>query len=87
MGLVNHIHLLDRIHHHIEHKSTGSAGEFASRLDISESTLYRILEELKDHGVEMKFDRQRHTYVYTGSVKIDSLLKLWDNKPTDVNEN
>jgi ribosomal protein S25 len=83
MGLIDHINLLDRIHHHIEHKSTGAPGDFASRLGISQSKLYRILAELRYSGIEIIYDSNRESYVYTGSAKIDSLMKALRGKVRD----
>ena len=70
MGLINQIQLLDSIHYRIEHKCTGNPESFASRLGISQSKLYRILAELRDSGIEIKYDIAKSSYIYTGGVKI-----------------
>ena len=76
MSYIDHLLLLDRIHHHIEHKSTGSPEKFASLLEISESKLYRILGELRDHGAEIEYNAERLTYQYGNDVKINIYIKI-----------
>ncbi len=76
MGIINQIQLLDNIHYKIEHKCTGTPGDFAKRIGVSTSKLYRILAELRDGGVEIRYDNERNSYVYSGNFKIDSLVAL-----------
>lgn len=75
MGLINQVQLLDSIHYRIEHKRTGNPENFASKLGVSQSKLYRILAELRDIGIEIKYENSKSSYVYIGEKKIDSLLK------------
>ena len=80
MGLVNHIHLLESIHHHVVHKSTGTPRQFAKKLNISVRTLYRILEELKDLGALIEFDTIIRSYVYKKDVEIHLIFKISNPK-------
>jgi predicted DNA-binding transcriptional regulator YafY len=75
MNLFSQINQLEQIHYHIEHKSTGSPKQFASRLNVSERTLNRIIEELQDREVCIAYSRKRNSYVYMGDHKIPGLLK------------
>lgn len=77
MDLFYKIDQLKQIHFHIHHKSTGHPEEFAGRLGMSGRTLYRLLEELKDHDVHIAFSRSRGSYVYIDENTIEKLLKLW----------
>jgi hypothetical protein len=83
MNLIDQIHLLDHIHYCIEHKCTGTPENFASRLGVSQSKLYLILAELRDRGIEIKYDSNRLSYQYTGSVEIASLMKALTGKARD----
>jgi len=65
MILFKQIELLQRIHQLIELSSTGSPEQFAKYLGISESRLYRIIEEMKDLGAPVDYSRQYGTYYYT----------------------
>lgn len=76
MSLIDHLYLLQRVHDRIEHKSTGTPKEFADRLHISERTLYRIMEELKDLGADIAYSTERSSYVYNNEVKINIHLKI-----------
>lgn len=76
MSIINHLFLLQRVHDRIMHKSTGTPKEFADRLNISERTLYRIMEELKDLGAEIAYSTERSSYVYNNDVMINIHLKI-----------
>jgi hypothetical protein len=77
MGIFNNNQLLKRIHDSILSKSTGTPKQFANKLSISESKLYRILSELKDHGAIITFDPSRPSYGYENEDEIILLLKQY----------
>lgn len=54
----------------IKCEQTGTPKEFAKRLGISESHLYRILDELHDFGLKFHYDRTRHTYYYEEDMEL-----------------
>ncbi len=76
MGIFEHIRLLESVHHHIAHKSTGTPMAFASRLNISERTLFRVLEELKDLGAEIVFHKERNSYIYQNEVSFSIRFRI-----------
>jgi DNA-binding Lrp family transcriptional regulator len=76
MSIIDHIYLLERVHHHIAHKSSGGPKEFADRLGISERKLYRILDELRDLGAVIDFNADRSSYVYSNDVSIIINLRI-----------
>jgi predicted transcriptional regulator len=43
-------------------KIAGSPKELANRLNVSESTLYEIVNLCKDMGMEVRYNRQRRCY-------------------------
>ncbi|MGB3467882.1 MAG: hypothetical protein WBA74_21525 [Cyclobacteriaceae bacterium] len=53
-----------RIHDLIQSKSTGSAHEFAKKMQLSEATLYKCLSFMKDQGIKLAYDHNRETYFY-----------------------
>lgn len=71
MGLFDHIELLARVNDLIKHKRTGNPKEFAGKLGVSERTLYRIIEELRDRGAIVSYNSERSTYFYENSVEIN----------------
>jgi len=43
---------------------TGDPEEFATKLDISKRQLFRIIEELKDYGAPIEYNRSLRTFYY-----------------------
>jgi predicted DNA-binding transcriptional regulator YafY len=63
---------LEQIDCLIYKKSTGNPKVFASKLGISESTLYEYLNELKELGAPILYNKFKETYFYyeEGNLKI-----------------
>lgn len=76
MRFFDYIMLLERIHYHIEHKSTGPARAFAHRLGISERTLYRILADMKDMGALIEYNAERASFMYANEVRIQIQIRI-----------
>jgi predicted DNA-binding transcriptional regulator YafY len=55
---------LIRLDHLIQYKSTGSPADCASKIGISERSLYDYLKLLRDMGAPVRFSRGRRTYYY-----------------------
>jgi predicted DNA-binding transcriptional regulator YafY len=53
-----------RINYLIKRKSTGSPGQLASKINVSERTLYGLLGTMKKYGAPIKYDRARKSYYY-----------------------
>lgn len=50
----------------IKRKATGNPKELAKKLQVSESTVYRILRILKENmGLSVEFSSDQNSYVYT----------------------
>jgi len=45
--------------------TTGNATQLATRNDIDRSTVFRYLNELRNLGAEITYDRQQKTFLYT----------------------
>jgi len=50
----------------IRQRRTGTPDELARRLSISRRALYDIIDELKTHGVDIKYCRTRCSFHYNG---------------------
>ncbi len=50
--------------------ATGSPKQFAKRLNISESHLYNLLEELRLLGMPLAYSKTRQTYYYTEPLQL-----------------
>lgn len=64
MTFFDHIDRIKRLHLLIRHKSTGSPSELADRMDVSRSTLFRHLDDLRSMGAPIAYEKDRQTYYY-----------------------
>ncbi|MGM0530500.1 MAG: hypothetical protein ACQER7_04045 [Bacteroidota bacterium] len=70
MAYFKYLERLQRIDHLIRMKNTGTPGEFADKLGISESHLYFCLKELKEYGLPIAYNGMKPTYYYREEVKL-----------------
>ena len=54
----------------IRTESTGIPKEFAKKIDVSVSTLFELLNCLKQLGAEIYYNRERLTYTYRVPTKL-----------------
>ena len=65
MNEIKYLERLKRINEIIKSKSSGTPKEFAKKLRISEGHLYCCINEMKEMGVPVDYDRNLHYYYYT----------------------
>lgn len=70
MSLVRHIERAQRMHRFIKFKRTGTPEEFASKMGVSQSMLYNIINEMKQLGAPIGYCRFRQTYLYIKEVEL-----------------
>ena len=70
---INRIQQIDRL---IRISNTGTAGEFARKLGISRRQIYNIIENLKDMGLEIEYNRQIRSFVYAKPYEIRILFEI-----------
>ncbi len=58
------------MHNLIKFRRTGTPEQFAERLGICNSLLYRLLSELKEMGAPIHFCQHRQSYAYYESVEL-----------------
>ena len=56
--------------------NTGSPKEFANRLNLSESQLYNILEDLKIRGFPINYSRRLRSYVYNDDCELEIVYSV-----------
>ena len=61
---------LKRMNRLIKEERTGSPQEFAKRLGVSKSHLYRCIEEVRELGAPIRFCRTRQTYFYKNEFEL-----------------
>lgn len=53
---------LNRIQELAKRNATGSPKELAQRISVSERTLFRLVQNIKDQGILMEYCRKTNTY-------------------------
>lgn len=66
--LLQQIELIERIDQLIRIKATGTPKFLAERLDISEASLYRLIETIKEMGAPIEFSIRYQSYIYLNEV-------------------
>ena len=61
---------LERMDWLISIGATGDLNKFARRVDVSTSTLYKLLRMMKDTGVVIRYDKEKKTYYYLTKNKV-----------------
>ncbi len=62
--IIDQIKLIERIDQFIRLQATGSPEEFAFRLGISKTKLYRIINTMKELNAPIKYDITIQSFVY-----------------------
>lgn len=70
MKILDQVYRLQRIDNMIRTESTGIPKEFAKKIDVSVSTLFELLNCLKQLGAEIYYNRERLTYTYRVPTKL-----------------
>ncbi|HYX06631.1 MAG TPA: HTH domain-containing protein [Bacteroidales bacterium] len=79
---INRLQYIDQL---IRQKRTGNAEEFARRLNISRRQLYYWLEELKDMGLEIGYNRTIRSYVFLKPYKIEINFQISELSDKEIN--
>lgn len=67
--LIKQIALLERVDQLIRLKATGRPKQLAKRLEVSEATIFRIIETMKEMNAPVCYDISRQSYIYTEIAK------------------
>ena len=70
MELISYLQCLKRMDALIRVKSTGCPAHFAQRLGVSQASLYRYLNDLKNLGAPLQYCRERESYMYEYSYQL-----------------
>jgi hypothetical protein len=85
MNLFEKLRLLEHIHLLIRRKATGSPKELAQRLEQSERTIYRIIEEMRNAVFPIEYCKVRCSYYYPCDVEFSSYnLVVLDKKDSNL---
>jgi predicted transcriptional regulator len=69
---------LEYFHELIKREATGDCDTFAKKLNLKKTQLYKLINEVKDYGADIKYDRLRETYYYANDfvIKIDFSFEI-----------
>lgn len=67
--LTKQIALLERVDQLVRLKATGRPKQLADRLEVSEATIFRIIETMKEMNAPVCYDISRQSYVYTETAR------------------
>jgi predicted DNA-binding transcriptional regulator YafY len=70
MPAIKYINRLLAIDQMIRLRLTGSPKQLAEKLELSERQVYTYLNNLKELGAEIKFDKCINSYLYTVDIKL-----------------
>lgn len=70
MRIFEPIEKLQKINLLIESENTGTSFQFAKKLGISRSHLFNYFDELKNLGIEIKYDKKIGSYQYKNELKV-----------------
>jgi biotin operon repressor len=70
MQAIKQLNRLKKLDALIQQSNTGAPEEFANRLGLSRSQLYNILDELKDLGAPIEYNRSLRSFYYRESFQI-----------------
>ncbi len=66
--LPHQIDLIERIDQLIRLRATGNPKQLAERFDMSESSVYRLIETIKGLGAPVEYQAAYQSYIYTDEV-------------------
>lgn len=63
-SVIEKMELIERVHHLIRRRATGTPAELAQRVDISEAKLYRLMDLMKSLGAPIVYSFTSQSYIY-----------------------
>ncbi len=71
----NKMDKLERMIDYIRRENTGNANEFANKIAVSRSTLFRYIDDLKAMGYNIGFCFSRRTFYFIGDSEVRNRFK------------
>ena len=72
---------IERADRFIRNEATGTSTEFANLLGTSKSTVFRMLQFIREHNFPVKYCRFRRTFYYEYSGKLEVSFKYVQTLP------
>jgi len=87
MSTLKNLERLQQLHNLIDTQSTGSPGELADKLNVSERLVYNLIEQLKDFEAAICYSRKSKTYYYCEDFQLEvniSVTVMSNNELTEI---
>jgi len=75
MGIIEKTLKLESVHRAIKNKITGTPKEIAENLEISRAYLYNYIEDLKNIGAEVEYNRTSQHFFYKNEFDIKIVIE------------
>lgn len=76
MKVFHYLERIEKIHDMVTQENTGNPDEFASRLGISRTRLYEIMDDLKLEGAPISYSKTSRTFYYEEPFHISVSMEL-----------
>jgi hypothetical protein len=86
MSVIRHIRRLQFIDYLIRKKATGNLEVFADKNRLSKSGLMQVLNDMKEMGFPIKYNRTLHTYFYERDGQMVQCLFIESGRTLSRNE-
>ena len=84
MKNLKNLERLQQLHQRIVQENTGTPKELANFMNISERSLYKLIEQLKDLTAPICYDRKSNTYFYDGDFELQINISVTALSKDDV---
>ncbi len=84
--LLQQIELIERIDQLIRLRATGTPKKLAQRLDLSEASLYRLIETIKGMGAPVEYSLRYQSYIYSSEVNFTCGFFLKELSYSEIQE-
>jgi len=76
MRIIEEAEVLKKMISLIEKKTSGDTYSFAKRLGFSRSKLYNLIDEFKNYGVEIKYNKKQKYFYFATECKVEIITPV-----------
>lgn len=84
MIALKYLDRIERLHLLIKRKATGTPKALASRLEVSEASVYEYIKTLKEMGAPVVYDIYRKSYVYDKPCSLSLRYDVQDMEDDEI---
>jgi len=87
MKTIKNLERLQQLHELIETENTGSPGDLAKKMNVSERLVYNLIDQLKDFEASVCYSRRNRTYYYCEDFELKvniSVTVISNNELTEI---